>query len=70
MKQLYSFHKLYKLSFKKNPLTDFKKFEAYFALLCAIIITLINYFVIKTNELIPVLKLQIFPGYINAHGKL
>lgn len=48
-KEVLSFKKLYKKSFKRNPIFDFKKFEVYASILASIIITFILYFLYKCN---------------------
>ncbi|WP_258297436.1 hypothetical protein [Paenibacillus peoriae] len=47
--KLYSSKELYKLSFKKNPIFDYKKFESYMSLIFTVILTIIICIQVNSN---------------------
>ncbi|WP_310854802.1 hypothetical protein [Paenibacillus taichungensis] len=45
-----SSRELYKMSFKRNPLIDFRKFESYISLIFSLVFTVIVYFYVSSNS--------------------
>lgn len=51
IKAPYNFKTLYKQSFDRNPLIDFRKFEAYFSLICSFVFSVLGIILLNTNEI-------------------